>query len=71
MDLFCNGYWFSPSSIGCGTTFQDYKWFSSDNGTVLVSASGAVKAKRPGQVIIRVVSVFDSMNYDEVYTSFY
>ncbi|XP_008807451.2 LOW QUALITY PROTEIN: nuclear pore complex protein GP210 [Phoenix dactylifera] len=51
---------------GCDKTLQDYKWFSSDKATVSISASGAVKAKRPGQVIIRVVSVFDSMNYDEV-----
>ncbi|KAG1358954.1 hypothetical protein COCNU_08G004000 [Cocos nucifera] len=51
---------------GCGKTLQDYKWSSSDKATVSISVSGVVKAKRPGQVIIRVFSVFDSMNYDEV-----
>lgn len=34
--------------------------------TVSVSASGVVQAKKPGKATIRVLSVFDSFNYDEV-----
>lgn len=33
---------------------------------VSVSASGVVQAKKPGKATIRVLSVFDSFNYDEV-----
>lgn len=52
--------------VGCATTFSDYKWFSSDMATVSVSASGVVQAKKPGKAIIKVVSIFDSLNHDEV-----
>ncbi|XP_042500148.1 nuclear pore complex protein GP210 [Macadamia integrifolia] len=51
---------------GCAKTFNDYKWHSSDVATVSVSASGVVQAKKPGQATIKVTSVFDSLNYDEV-----
>ncbi|ERN13772.1 hypothetical protein AMTR_s00049p00191680 [Amborella trichopoda] len=51
---------------GCAISSRDYRWFSSDKGIVSVSASGYVQAKRPGQAIIKVESVFDSLNYDEV-----
>ncbi|OVA20622.1 Bacterial Ig-like [Macleaya cordata] len=51
---------------GCVETSNDYKWYSSDSATVSVSASGVVQAKKPGQATIKVVSVFDSINYDEV-----
>ncbi|XP_050223905.1 nuclear pore complex protein GP210 [Mercurialis annua] len=51
---------------GCAKEFGDYKWFSSDAATVSVSASGVVQAKKPGKATIRVVSVYDSFNYDEV-----
>lgn len=33
---------------------------------VSVSASGVVQAKKPGKATIKVLSVFDSCNYDEV-----
>lgn len=34
--------------------------------TVSVSASGVVQAKRPGKAAIKVVSIFDPFNSDEV-----
>ncbi|XP_052195537.1 nuclear pore complex protein GP210 isoform X2 [Diospyros lotus] len=51
---------------GCAKLSSDYKWFSSDMATVSVSAYGVVQAKKPGKAIIKVVSIFDSFNYDEV-----
>ncbi|KAA8548147.1 hypothetical protein F0562_004591 [Nyssa sinensis] len=51
---------------GCAKTSSDYKWFSSDMATVSVSASGVVQAKKPGKATIKVVSIFDPLNYDEV-----
>lgn len=54
------------NSIGCVKASSDYKWFSSDMTTVSVSTSGVVQAKKPGKATIKVVSIFDSFNYDEV-----
>ncbi|KAH7510680.1 hypothetical protein FEM48_ZijujUnG0099600 [Ziziphus jujuba var. spinosa] len=54
------------ASGGCGKTSSDYKWFSSDMAIVSVSASGVVQAKRPGKATIKVLSIYDSFNYDEV-----
>lgn len=52
--------------VGCALGSNDYKWFSSDMDTVSVSASGVVQAKKPGKANIKVLSIFDSFNYDEV-----
>ncbi|XP_073140167.1 nuclear pore complex protein GP210 [Henckelia pumila] len=54
------------ASGGCAMSSSDYKWYSSDVATVSVSASGIVQAKKPGKASIRAVSIFDSLNYDEV-----
>lgn len=54
------------ASGGCTMSSSDYKWFSSDVAAVSVSASGIVQAKKPGKATIRAVSIFDSLNYDEV-----
>lgn len=35
-------------------------------GVISVSASGIIRAKRPGQATVKVFSAFDSINYDEV-----
>ncbi|KAL3345007.1 hypothetical protein AABB24_024120 [Solanum stoloniferum] len=51
---------------GCAMVSGDYKWFSSDMAIVSVSTFGIVQAKRPGKVTIKAVSVFDSLNYDEI-----
>lgn len=51
---------------GCAKVSTDYKWFSSDRATVSVSAYGVVQAKNPGKATIKVVSIFDPFNYDEV-----
>ncbi|KAL6506124.1 hypothetical protein OROHE_022653 [Orobanche hederae] len=51
---------------GCAKAVSDYEWLSSDISTVSVSASGTIQAKKPGKVTIKVVSVYDSLNYDEV-----
>ncbi|KAK3033069.1 hypothetical protein RJ639_035695 [Escallonia herrerae] len=51
---------------GCAMRLSDYKWFSSDMAIVSVSASGVVQAKKPGTAIVKVTSIFDSLNYDEV-----
>lgn len=53
--------------VGCAKGTSDYKWFSSDTGTVSVSASGVLQAKKPGKATIKVLSIFDSFNYDEVF----
>ncbi|CBI34863.3 unnamed protein product, partial [Vitis vinifera] len=51
---------------GCAKSSSDYKWFSSDMATVSVSASGVIQAKKPGKAAVKVVSIFDPFNYDEV-----
>ncbi|KAK4603548.1 hypothetical protein RGQ29_012174 [Quercus rubra] len=51
---------------GCAKASSDYKWFSSDTATVSVSALGIVQAKKPGKATVKVISVFDALNYDEV-----
>ncbi|XP_027357563.1 nuclear pore complex protein GP210 isoform X2 [Abrus precatorius] len=51
---------------GCAKAASDYKWMSSDTSTVSVSAFGIVQAKKPGKATIKVLSVYDSLNYDEV-----
>ena len=51
---------------GCGKTLDDYKLFSSDEDVASVSDSRIVRAKKPGQAAIRVVSAFDFLNFDEV-----
>jgi len=45
---------------------NDFRWLSSDSSTVSVSAFGIVQAKKPGKATIKVLSVYDSLNYDEV-----
>lgn len=52
--------------VGCAKAATDYKWLSSDASTVSVSAFGIVQAKKPGKATIKVLSVYDSLNYDEV-----
>ncbi|OMO59291.1 Bacterial Ig-like, group 2 [Corchorus capsularis] len=51
---------------GCAKASSDYKWFSSDTSVVSVTAYGVVQAKKPGKALVKVVSSFDSFNYDEV-----
>ncbi|CAB4305668.1 unnamed protein product [Prunus armeniaca] len=51
---------------GCAKASSDYNGFSSDMGIVSVSASGVAQAKKPGKATIKVLSIFDSFNYDEV-----
>ncbi|KAK8335185.1 hypothetical protein V6Z12_A09G036600 [Gossypium hirsutum] len=51
---------------GCAKASSDYKWFSSDITVISVTAYGAVQAKKPGKATVKVVSSFDSFNYDEV-----
>ncbi|KAL6838421.1 hypothetical protein ACP4OV_031666 [Aristida adscensionis] len=51
---------------GCGKTLDDYKLFSSDERIASVSDSRVVRAKKPGQAVIRVVSMFDFLNFDEI-----
>ncbi|KAL4333569.1 hypothetical protein GQ457_07G002330 [Hibiscus cannabinus] len=50
---------------GCAKASSDYKWFSSDTTVVSVTTYGVVQAKRPGKATVKVVSSFDSFNYDE------
>ncbi|EPS63976.1 hypothetical protein M569_10806, partial [Genlisea aurea] len=52
-------------SGGCGISSSDYKWISSDTTIASVSASGILQAKRPGTATLKVVSIFDPLNYDE------
>ncbi|KAG8384867.1 hypothetical protein BUALT_Bualt04G0163000 [Buddleja alternifolia] len=54
------------ASGGCAMSSSDYKWFSSDMAVVSVSVSGIVQAKKQGKTTIRAVSIFDSLNYDEI-----
>ncbi|XVF14043.1 hypothetical protein REPUB_Repub09cG0022600 [Reevesia pubescens] len=51
---------------GCAKASSDYKWFSSDVTVISVTAYGVVQAKKPGKATVKVVSSFDSFNYDEV-----
>ncbi|KAI4366879.1 hypothetical protein MLD38_022689 [Melastoma candidum] len=51
---------------GCAKAATDYKWFSSDMSILSVSTVGVIQAKKPGSATIKVQSVFDSLNYDEV-----
>ncbi|KAK2365493.1 nuclear pore complex protein GP210 [Trifolium repens] len=51
---------------GCAKAVSDYKWLSSDISTVSVSASGTIQAEKPGKATIKVISVYDSLNYAEV-----
>ncbi|BAU00962.1 hypothetical protein VIGAN_11010600 [Vigna angularis var. angularis] len=51
---------------GCAKTVSDFRWLSSDSFTVSVTAFGIVQAKKPGKATIKVLSVYDSLNYDEV-----
>ncbi|XP_007031576.2 PREDICTED: nuclear pore complex protein GP210 [Theobroma cacao] len=51
---------------GCAKASSDYKWFSSDMTVVSFTAYGVVQAKKPGKATVKVVSSFDSFNYDEV-----
>ncbi|KAL6601453.1 hypothetical protein ACP70R_044673 [Stipagrostis hirtigluma subsp. patula] len=51
---------------GCGKTQDDYKLFSFDEDVASVSDSRVVRAKKPGQAVIRVASVFDLLNFDEI-----
>jgi len=52
--------------VGCAKTPADYRWVSSDANVLSVSATGVVQAKRPGKATVRVISIFDSLNFDEV-----
>lgn len=64
--------WDLMNVTGCAKTSKDYNWFSSDMTTVSVLPSGLICARRPGKATIKVVSIFDSFNYDEViFLSFY
>lgn len=45
---------------------SDFRWLSSDSSTVSVTAFGVVQAIKPGKATIKVLSVYDSLNYDEV-----
>uniref|UniRef100_A0A1J3FQQ1 BIG2 domain-containing protein n=1 Tax=Noccaea caerulescens TaxID=107243 RepID=A0A1J3FQQ1_NOCCA len=51
---------------GCAKASSDYKWFTSDMSILSVSAYGIIQAKRPGIATVKVVSAFDSQNFDEV-----
>uniref|UniRef100_A0ACD5XVX7 Uncharacterized protein n=1 Tax=Avena sativa TaxID=4498 RepID=A0ACD5XVX7_AVESA len=51
---------------GCGRTMEDYKFFSSDESIVSIYDSRTIRAKKPGQAVIKVFSAFDSLNFDEV-----
>ncbi|XP_031406672.1 nuclear pore complex protein GP210 isoform X1 [Punica granatum] len=51
---------------GCAKASIDFKWFSSDMDVLSVSTSGVIQAKKPGKATIKVVSIFDPFNYDEV-----
>ncbi|XP_010528227.1 PREDICTED: nuclear pore complex protein GP210 [Tarenaya hassleriana] len=51
---------------GCAKASGDFKWSSSDMSIVSVSAYGIIQAKRPGKAIVKVLSIFDSLNFDEV-----
>lgn len=52
--------------LGCARTPADYRWLSSDNSILSVSAMGVVLAKRPGKATVKVTSIFDDLNFAEV-----
>lgn len=54
-------------SVGCSRVHEDFMWLSSDEAVVSVSTSGLLRTNNPGRAVIKVVSVLDSFNYDEVY----
>lgn len=54
-------------NVGCAKASSDYKWFTSDMTILSVSAYGIIQAKRPGIATVKVVSTFDSQNFDEVH----
>lgn len=54
--------------VGCATTPAEYRWLSSDSSILSVSNMGVVQAKRPGKATVKVVSIFDNLNFDEVST---
>ncbi|ONK57184.1 uncharacterized protein A4U43_C10F17460 [Asparagus officinalis] len=51
---------------GCGRSLEDYIWLSSNEAVLSVSTSGLLRVNSPGRAVIKVVSVFDSINVDEV-----
>ncbi|EYU30352.1 hypothetical protein MIMGU_mgv1a025404mg, partial [Erythranthe guttata] len=55
-----------PWVPSCAVFSSHYKWLSLDATVVSVSASGIVRARKPGNATIRVVSIFDPLNYDEM-----
>ena len=57
---------FVQFNLGCAKASSDYKWFTSDVSILSVSAYGIIQAKRPGIATVKVVSTFDSQNFDEV-----
>lgn len=52
--------------VGCANSPADYRWLSSENNILSVSATGVVQAKRPGKATVKVVSIFDDLNFYEV-----
>ncbi|XP_021760201.1 nuclear pore complex protein GP210-like isoform X1 [Chenopodium quinoa] len=52
---------------GCANSPADYRWLSSDNSILSVSATGVVQAKRLGKATVKAVSIFDDLNFDEVH----
>ncbi|GAB2279016.1 hypothetical protein Dimus_013682 [Dionaea muscipula] len=52
--------------VGCANKPTDYKWFSSDMAIVSVSEAGICQAKQLGKATVKVVSVFDVLNFDEI-----
>lgn len=65
LDVCFYAHW-SFCDVGCAKTVSDFRWLSSDSSTVSVSAFGIAQAKKPGKATIKVLSVYDSLNYDEV-----
>uniref|UniRef100_A0A1D1XKT8 Nuclear pore membrane glycoprotein 210-like n=2 Tax=Anthurium amnicola TaxID=1678845 RepID=A0A1D1XKT8_9ARAE len=51
---------------GCARSSRDYDWVSTNPASVSVSSSGFIQAKWLGRAIIKVTSMLDSMNFDEV-----
>lgn len=46
---------------------RDYGWSSTNVASVSVSSSGYIQAKHIGCSTIKVTSVFDPLNFDEVF----
>ncbi|CAA6668012.1 unnamed protein product [Spirodela intermedia] len=51
---------------GCGMSPRDYGWCSTNVASVSVSSSGYIQAKYLGRSTIKVTSVFDPLNFDEI-----